>query len=451
MDGEEEIVWPEVPATISKPKTTTTTTSSSTTAAASTSAATTTTTEERSANTPTPIVTGGERANDGVCSATSTTSTTTSTTASARNMHLQVGGCEREPEEDEDMQESPRMKLPVVTPQDMMALLSCYRSGDIGKLSEFCVAGHCNSSIEFSDVEGRQFTVRLCQGVMGQPNDSHSSAEERDVTTLQQMQLLVAVLRALKPLSFPTVYPLYISSGTTCISYFAGMRAIIFPACSGTPLPEGPTSLVALHNLGVVIGTLHCSTQLLNESGIHLSGYSNGIPEMERFISSLRDSLFTAHPFINFLSDYINHLKPVLSNTALPKGFIHGNITPASVLFAGTTVSCLKNFEDVCHAEFLLDIAMAITSFCYASSEIIDRNLVAAFLSGYKESRPLRGEEANALTLALYISYVTLSKATRLFRQWNITTPEKTKADLYLRHVSRLKDITLKPDQFLFL
>ena len=115
-----------------------------------------------------------------------------------------------------------------------------------------------------------------------------------------------------------------------------------------------------------------------------------GVAALER--PELREAVAT-------LTEALDELDATLDEH-LPRGVVHGDLFRDNVRWEGERILAILDWESAADGTFVFDLAVTTLAWCYGDA--LDRGLMAAMRSGYRESlRPLSGDEAEALPLAL--------------------------------------------------
>ncbi len=112
------------------------------------------------------------------------------------------------------------------------------------------------------------------------------------------------------------------------------------------------------------------------------AGFGDGDPEW----AEVRDELARER-------DYLVAAAP--ARARLPSGIIHGDLFPDNTLFDGERLVALLDFEQAGTGPWLYDLAVCLTSWCYADDFLPDR--ARALVAGYERCRALAAEERAGL------------------------------------------------------
>jgi homoserine kinase type II len=130
-------------------------------------------------------------------------------------------------------------------------------------------------------------------------------------------------------------------------------------------------------------------------------------------------------------------------STGLPRGLIHGDVFFDNVLFDGSKLKAIIDFEEACNYYLVCDLGMAVLGLCTLDSKV---NLpkARALIDGYQQTRKLEAEERE--TLQLSVEYAAIATSSWRFWKYNIDTPiaEKSQAHTQMakiaKHVSQIRD-----------
>lgn len=95
----------------------------------------------------------------------------------------------------------------------------------------------------------------------------------------------------------------------------------------------------------------------------------------------------------------------------------------------------MVDFEEVCYAPSLLDVAMTIIGCCYNEDSYLNEELCTAFLQSYIEVKPLTDIELDLLPD--FVDYCSIVSSFWRFRQFNIRYPNLGLNDNYLELLNR--------------
>ncbi|MBI4518227.1 MAG: homoserine kinase [Deltaproteobacteria bacterium] len=176
-------------------------------------------------------------------------------------------------------------------------------------------------------------------------------------------------------------------------------------------------SLGQLENVGRVLADLH----LIGKG--YKKGIENrfGFDRVSEIYFDVRGRL--PHYFKKItrtLDDEVEYLHHYLEGK-LPKGIIHGGLTASSLLFKGDKVAAILDFETACRGKFIYDLAAAINTLCFETSQGYSLKKFEALIAGYEALR-------------------TLSLA-----EWD-AFPNELRFAAFRHTITRLRDFFLNPD-----
>src|SRR5581483_1461612 len=109
------------------------------------------------------------------------------------------------------------------------------------------------------------------------------------------------------------------------------------------------------------------------------------------------------------LDEEVEYLAGYLE-TKLPKGVIHGDLRPESVLLKGEKVVGILDFEMGCRGKFIFDLATAVNAFTFTEGRY-DLKRFESLISGYESTRTLSLAEWDAFPNDLRFSALRLTVA----------------------------------------
>jgi len=112
----------------------------------------------------------------------------------------------------------------------------------------------------------------------------------------------------------------------------------------------------------------------------------------------------------------------MLDFDSLPQAIIHNDVYRDNVLFDGSYLIGIIDWEESITWAAILDVASAIVAFCLHEGQIIEQNY-KALLIGYSTERQLQEAELNSLRNA--VQYVTFTNSIWLMVQFGIETPDE--------------------------
>jgi len=256
-----------------------------------------------------------------------------------------------------------------------------------------------------------------------------------DEKSLQQLQKQIEVLNHFQTNGYFTAFPRSMKNYPESFVYFESeknLRIIIFDFLPGAPKAFTDVTPIVMKELGASVAKLHLVPKFPN-----LPDFPMGLAEMEPFLQDIKGTNFEHHEFVTFLSKHIDRLKQIIRNPSLPKGIVHGDIFADNTMFEGEKLVAIIDFEEVCEAPYILDIAMTICGCCYPNN-ILDHKLMNAFVDSYEIIRPLTTLEHQFLPD--FLDYSSLCIAFWRFRQFNVRVPDKSLSDKYKEMTARIQE-----------
>jgi len=126
----------------------------------------------------------------------------------------------------------------------------------------------------------------------------------------------------------------------------------------------------------------------------------------------------------------LNRLRDPLS-IPLPDGIVHGDLFHDNTLYRGNQLAAVIDFEDASTEHRMVEIGVTINGFC-APENILEPDLVNAFLESYESIAPLNEEEQRLLPA--YIHWGTL-----VMICWHLKDPTPHKLERVAWHFERLE------------
>jgi len=133
---------------------------------------------------------------------------------------------------------------------------------------------------------------------------------------------------------------------------------------------------------------------------------------------------------------------------------IHGDIFYDNVLFEGTRLKAIIDFEDAAYEDKVFDLGMAIVGLCREGQGIVPEKARAlegqgivpekarALVKGYEQIREL--EEAETRALQLYVEYAAATVSCWRYWKYHIDVPSVENADKHrqmVRVAERVRNI----------
>src|SRR5262245_49745192 len=230
------------------------------------------------------------------------------------------------------------------------------------------------------------------------------------------------LLLFLRKLGFPCPQPLadrkgryYREVGGKCVSVYRWVEGQVLGVERLTPARlEGAGRILAeLHNLGKQY-----------KKGIENRFSYERIAELYRGVRERLPAYFKR--IVRTLDDEIDYLRHYLE-TQLPRGIIHGDLFPDTLVFKGDKVVAVLDFEAAARGRFVFDLATAVNALCF-HREHYDLKRFEALMAGYESLRPLSLAEWDAFPNELRLSALRFT-VTRLHDFFLHPVDERTRVD----------------------
>lgn len=112
----------------------------------------------------------------------------------------------------------------------------------------------------------------------------------------------------------------------------------------------------------------------------------------------------------------------MLDFDSLPQAIIHNDVCRENLLFDGSNLIAMIDWEESVTWAAILDVASVIMYFCLQEGQIIEQNF-RALLNGYSAERNF--QEAELINLVKTVQYVSLIRSVWLMVQFGIETPDE--------------------------
>jgi homoserine kinase type II len=243
---------------------------------------------------------------------------------------------------------------------------------DLRKI-EPLTAGSVNSNFRLTDSQGKVYFARLYE-----EQDHEGAVREH------------AVVAALDNAGVPVVRALEAKGGGS-LADFEGKAFAIFPWVDGESLCQAMVTPRACVDLGAALARVH----LCSSRAPLLPGGRFRIPDLrerlQRVEASGRASLL---PAVRTIRERLDHYEANRAKN-LEQGICHGDLFRDNVLWQGTKLRALIDFESVCQNNFAYDLMVTALAWGYGAE--FELGLVQALFDGYRSVRPLPAAEAAAL------------------------------------------------------
>jgi len=261
-------------------------------------------------------------------------------------------------------------------------------------------AGSVNSNFRLTDAAGKLYFARLY--------------EEQDHAGALREHALVA---ALDDAGVPVVRGLKTEAGGS-LADFEGKAFAVFPWVEGEILCQASVTTRACFDLGAALARVHlCSAQAPS-----LPGGRFRIPDLRERLSRVEASgRVSLLPAVRTIRERLDHYESTHAQH-LEQGICHGDLFRDNVLWQGTKLRALIDFESVCQNNFAYDLMVTTLAWCYGSA--FELGLVQALFDGYRSVRPLPAAEVAALRSEGAIACLRFA-STRL-TDFSLRVPEGT-------------------------
>lgn len=241
------------------------------------------------------------------------------------------------------------------------------------KSIEPLTAGSVNSNFRLTDAAGQVYFARLY--------------EEQDHAGAVREHALVA---ALDDAGVPVVRALKNRDGGS-LADFQGKPFAVFPWRDGEILCQARVTPAACRALGAALARVHLC-----------SSHAPALPEGRFRIPDLRERLKRVEaagrasllPAVATLRAHLDHYE-ALRTPNLEQGICHGDLFRDNVLWQGTELAALLDFESACRNNYAYDLMVTVLAWCFGTE--FDLGLVQALFDGYRSVRPVPAAEAAAL------------------------------------------------------
>lgn len=238
--------------------------------------------------------------------------------------------------------------------------------------------------------------VRLSPVEAGTVNTSyvaHLASGERLFLRLYEQQDLegarreAALLAHLFARDVPTPCPLSTSGATgQAVSEVLGKALVVFPFLEGTTTSQANVTAHHTRVVGHALGKLHLAV-----TGLEAREGRFGLEPLLERVAAFRTH---ASCSVRELYPYFLRELPLAEGArihGLPGGLVHGDLFRDNVLFQGTHLTALLDFESAHRGAFVFDLAVTMLSWCYGSA--FEWELARALFDGYTSVRKLQESE----------------------------------------------------------
>jgi homoserine kinase type II len=243
---------------------------------------------------------------------------------------------------------------------------------DLQKIEPLTV-GSVNSNFRLTDSAGKVYFARLYE------EQDHAGAVREH-----------AVVAALDDAGVPVVRALSTKDGGS-LADFGGKAFAVFPWVDGEILCLAQVTPRACAELGAALARVH----LCSPRAPALPGGRFRIPDLRERLTRVeaagRPSLL---PAVRAIRERLDHYESIRAKN-LEQGICHGDLFRDNVLWQGSKLRALIDFESVCQNNFAYDLMVTALAWGYGSE--FQLPLVQALFDGYRSVRPLPDAEVAAL------------------------------------------------------
>ncbi len=210
--------------------------------------------------------------------------------------------------------------------------------------------------------------------------------EERDFSGASRE---AAMLGRLAKAGVPTPAPLERVDGGS-ILVVRGKPAALFPWRDGNIRCQASVSLQDASRVGEALARVHQAGR-----GEPAEASRFELPELLQRLDRIERSGHARFaPLVPGLRASL-HAVQAARSPSLPAGLMHGDLFRDNVLWDGSALSALLDFESACLGTYAYDLMVTVLSWCFGDE--LDPRLASAMRAGYETVRPLSGAEWQAL------------------------------------------------------
>ena len=233
------------------------------------------------------------------------------------------------------------------------------------------------------------------------------------------------LLSLLKEYAFPTTRPLVAVNGKIVIMHKA-RPVMIKEYVAGQVVPYPDETM--LYQVGTAMAKLH---QVPWPDFL-----SNRRPYGVRKFSSIQGQNIDREyeSWITKRLPYLEQRKP----QGLPRGLIHGDLFYDNVLFDGTRLTAIIDFEDAACDDKVFDLGMGIVGLCRKGQRVVPEK-ARALVKGYEQIRDL--EEGEKKALQLYVEYAAATVSCWRYWKYHIAAQSVENADKHWQMVRVAEEV----------
>jgi homoserine kinase type II len=216
------------------------------------------------------------------------------------------------------------------------------------------------------------------------------------------------------------------------VSEYGGKPVAVFPWIDGDILCQARVTPERARAVGTALAQIHLATPRVRRLGTGRFGLEHLTRRLDHIEARAPAELVEAASVIRRKLDEVMARRAV----DLPSGVIHGDLFRDNVLWDGTAISALLDFESASQGPLAFDLMVTLLAWCYSSR--FDADLIGAMLSGYHAERPLGAGEKAAL--AVEGAFACLRFATTRITDFSLRAPPgKPPVRDYRRMLARLE------------
>jgi len=227
------------------------------------------------------------------------------------------------------------------------------------------------------------------------------------------------LLSLLKKCAFPTTRPLLAANGKIAIMHKA--KPVMMKEYIAGQVHQHPDKTM-VHQVGTAMAKLH---QVPRPDSL-----SNRRPYGVQKLASIQGQKIDTEyeGWIAKRLPYLEQRKP----QGLPRGLIHGDIFYDNVLFEGTKLKAIIDFEDATCDDKVFDLGMGIVGLCGKGQGVVLEK-ARALVKGYEQIRKL--EEGEKRALQLYVEYAAVTVSCWRYWKYHVDAPSVGNADKHWQMV----------------
>jgi homoserine kinase type II len=240
-----------------------------------------------------------------------------------------------------------------------------------------------------------------------------------DDRTLARTVELGRLLLLLKEYAFPTTRPLFAANEEIAMMH-KGKPVMMKMYVDGQVYRDLDKTM--LHQVGAAMARLH----QVPVPGFLSDEQHYSLQKCSSIQGQNIDTEYEAWIAKRF--SYLEQQKP----QGLPRGLIHGDMFYDNVLFEGTRLKAIIDFEDATCEDKVFDLGMGIVGLCRKGPAVVLEK-ARALVKGYEQIRVL--EEGEKRALQLFVEYAAAAVSCWRYWKYHVDAPRVEKADKHLQMV----------------